>query len=59
MKQKKDLEHGEIDLHWHSRMREEDLVDELLVKVPGSAYSGGLSADPESEELKKSSNEEG
>lgn len=40
-------------------MREEDLVDELLVKVPGSAYSGGLSADPESEELKKSSNEEG
>ncbi|KAJ6422457.1 hypothetical protein OIU84_027422 [Salix udensis] len=43
----------------HSRMREEDLVDELLVKVPGSAYSGGLSADPESEELKKSSNEEG
>ncbi|KAJ6296837.1 hypothetical protein OIU78_022544 [Salix suchowensis] len=39
----------------HSRMREEDLVDELLVKVPGSAYSGGLSADPESEEL----NEEG
>ncbi|KAJ6422346.1 hypothetical protein OIU84_027328 [Salix udensis] len=42
----------------HSRMRE-DLVDELLVKVPGSAYSGGLSADPESEELKKSSNEEG
>ncbi|KAG5234051.1 DNA annealing helicase and endonuclease [Salix suchowensis] len=43
----------------HSQMREEDLVDELLVKVPGSAYSGGLSADPESEELKKGSNEEG
>uniref|UniRef100_A0A6N2LX81 Uncharacterized protein n=1 Tax=Salix viminalis TaxID=40686 RepID=A0A6N2LX81_SALVM len=36
----------------------EDLVDELLVKVPGSAYSGGLSVDPETEELKKSSNEE-
>uniref|UniRef100_A0A6N2N4G0 Helicase ATP-binding domain-containing protein n=1 Tax=Salix viminalis TaxID=40686 RepID=A0A6N2N4G0_SALVM len=49
---------GDTSGQGHSRMREEDLVDELLVKVPGSAYSGGLSADPESEELKKSSNEE-
>ena len=45
--------------HGHSQMREEDVVDELLVKVPGSAYSGGLSTDPESEELKKSSIDEG
>ncbi|KAJ6375483.1 hypothetical protein OIU77_000466 [Salix suchowensis] len=49
----------------HSRMREEDLVDELLVKVPGVPTSRGIpgsaysSSDPESEELKKSSNEEG
>lgn len=36
-------------------MQEEDLVDDLLVKVPGSAYSRGQSTDPESEDMKKSS----
>lgn len=38
-------------------MQVEDLVDDLLVKVPGSAYSRGPdhSTDPESEDMKKSS----
>ncbi|KAI5569017.1 hypothetical protein BDE02_12G050900 [Populus trichocarpa] len=39
----------------HPQMQEEDLVDDLLVKVPGSAYSRGQSTDPESEDMKKSS----
>lgn len=39
----------------HPEMQEEDLVDDLLVKVPGSAYSRGQSTDPESEDMKKSS----
>lgn len=39
----------------HPEMQEEDLVDDLLVKVPGSAYSRGQSTHPESEDMKKSS----
>ncbi|XP_061957012.1 uncharacterized protein LOC133678636 isoform X2 [Populus nigra] len=39
----------------HPQMQVEDLVDDLLVKVPGSAYSRGQSTDPESEDMKKSS----
>lgn len=41
--------------HGHPQMQEEDIVDDLLVKVPGSAYSRGQSTDPESEDMKKSS----
>lgn len=39
----------------HPQMQEGDLVDDLLVKVPGSAYSRGQSTHPESEDMKKSS----
>ncbi|KAJ0049423.1 hypothetical protein Pint_16189 [Pistacia integerrima] len=39
----------------HLEMQENIAEDELLVKVPGSSYSGGLSIVTENEDLKKSS----
>ncbi|KAG8652420.1 hypothetical protein MANES_06G087800v8 [Manihot esculenta] len=39
----------------HSDVQEDETEDELLVKVPGSAYSAEQDADPEGEELNTSS----
>lgn len=39
----------------HSDVQEDETEDELLVKVPGSAYSAEQDADPEGEELNASS----
>lgn len=39
----------------HLEMQENIAEDELLVKVPGSSYSGGISRVTEKEDLNKSS----